>query len=211
MITNKLFYNLNLKRGEFTVLFRGLDRVTLEPKTANMKTLLVLPALVLGIAHVQADGPFFQASLTPDIAIFSKSTQINGLTLSIWGENPQHSLSLGFVNGSSGDSEGLSWGLVNYADSYTGVAWGCVNYSGAYFYGWQNGAINYSQGKFIGLQSGFINVAQEMRGLQWGMVNYAENLHGLQIGFVNVALNNKWFEEFPNKLATAFPIINWSF
>jgi hypothetical protein len=44
-----------------------------------------------------------------------------------------------------------------------------------------------------------------------GLVNYAENLHGVQIGLANIALNNPWFKEFPDKLATGFPIVNWSF
>ncbi len=50
----------------------------------------------------------FQASLTPDIAIHDKTTRIEGFTLSIWGCNPQTSFALGFVNGTSGDSKGVS-------------------------------------------------------------------------------------------------------
>jgi len=176
-----------------------------------MKKLLIISSLVIGVVGMKADEPFFQASLTPDIAIYSKTTQINGLALSIWGENPQHALALGFVNGSSGDSVGLSWGLVNYADSYTGVAWGLINVSQKNFVGWQDGMVNFSQGTFIGFQSGWINVSQEFHGLQLGLINYAENLRGVQIGFVNIARNNPWFTEFPDKLATGFPIVNWSF
>jgi len=177
-----------------------------------MKQLFNIPvlALIASVVSMNAE-EFFQASLTPDIAIHSKSTQINGLTLSIWGENPQRALALGLVNGSTGDSGGLSWGIVNYADAYTGVAWGCINVSRQSFFGWQGGVVNYSEGTFTGLQSGWINVAQEFRGLQLGLFNYAESLRGVQIGFVNVALNNPWFTEFPNKLATGFPIVNWSF
>ena len=62
-----------------------------------------------------------------------------------------------------------------------------------------------------GFQSGWINVSQEFHGLQLGLLNYAENLRGVQIGFVNIARNNPWFKEFPDKLATAFPFVNWSF
>ncbi len=175
-----------------------------------MKKILVLTALAVSAASLKADSPF-QASLTPDIAIHSKSTQINGLALSIWGENPQHALALGFVNGSTGDSEGLSWSLVNYADTYTGVAWAVVNISHKKFIGWQDGVVNYSEGYFKGLQSGWLNVSEEFHGLQFGLVNYAENLRGVQIGFINVARNNPWFQEFPDKLATGFPIVNWSF
>jgi hypothetical protein len=176
-----------------------------------MNKLLVLSVLVAGTAGLQADDTLFQASLTPDIAIHSRNTRINGLSLNIWGENPQSSLNLGFVNGSIGDSQGLAWGLVNYADSYTGVAWGIVNVSRENFFGWQDGVINYSQGTFTGLQSGWINVGQEVHGLQLGFVNYAENLNGVQLGFINIAQNNPWFNEFPDKLATGFPILNWSF
>ena len=164
-----------------------------------MKKILIISSLVIGVVGVKADESVFQASLTPDIA------------LSIWGENPQHALALGFVNGSTGDSVGLSWGLVNYADSYTGVAWGLINVSQKSFVGWQDGMVNFSQGTFIGFQSGWINVSQEFHGLQLGLVNYAENLRGVQIGFVNIARNNPWFTEFPDKLATGFPIVNWSF
>lgn len=42
-------------------------------------------------------------------------------------------------------------------------------------------------------------------------MNYAENLRGVQIGFVNVAMNNPWFNEFTDLLATGFPIVNGSF
>jgi hypothetical protein len=178
-----------------------------------MKKIIILSAvaLVAGTAGLQADESAFQASLTPDIAIHPRTTQINGLSLNIWGENPQSSLDLGFVNGSTGDSQGLAWGLVNYADSFTGVAWGVVNCNHENFLGWQSGFVNYSQGAFTGLQSGGINVAHDFRGLQFGFVNYAETLYGVQIGLVNVARNNPWFNEFPDKLAPAFPIVNWSF
>ena len=162
-----------------------------------MKPSLILCALLAGTAGLQADESMFQASLTPDIAIHSKTTQINGIALSIWGENPQSALALGFVNGSTGESSGFTWSFfVNYDETYTGVAWSLVNYSKVKFTGWQDG---------------FVNVANEFHGLQWGFVNYTKELHGVQIGLVNVALNNPWFKEFPSKLATGFPIVNWSF
>ena len=177
-----------------------------------MKKLFLLTSFLAGAAIAHAEDAAFQLSLTPDIAIHSKTTQINGLALNIWGENPQHSLNLGIVNGSTGDSVGLSWAFIaNSADSYTGVQWRLLNVSRSNFLGWQDGVLNYSQGKFTGLQSGWINIAQEFHGLQLGLLNYSENLRGVQIGFVNVARNNPWFTEFPNKLATAFPIVNWSF
>jgi len=155
---------------------------------------------------------FLQLSLTPDIALQSKDTTVRGVSLNIWGENPQHSLTLGFVNGSTGDSSGLSLGLVNYAENYTGVQWSFFNYCKGDFKGWQSATVNYTQGSFVGLQSGWINYAKDMKGLQLGLVNYAENLDkGVQIGFANIAMNNGWFDEFPNKLAKVFPFVNWSF
>ena len=162
-----------------------------------MKKLILLAALVAGITTVKADEPFFQASLTPDIAVHSKTTETSGLALSIWGENPHHGCALGFVNGSTGESSGFTWGFfANYDESYTGAALAMVNYSKV---------------KFSGLQWGTVNVANEFHGLQFGTVNYAVNLRGVQIGLANIALNNPWFKAFPDKLATGFPFVNWSF
>lgn len=178
----------------------------------------ILPVIVAAAlsANAQSASPSvaqsaFQASLTPDIAIEAKDTRINGVALSIWGQNPESALALGFVNGSTGESQGFSWGLVNYSESYTGVAWGLVNINNGNFNGWEDGLLNYSQGTFTGLQSGWINISEEFNGLQIGLVNYATQLDGVQIGFVNMALNNPWFTEIPDKLATGFPIVNWSF
>ncbi len=176
-----------------------------------MKKILIITALAASVAGIKADESAFQASLTPDIAIHPKTTQINGVALDIWGENPQHSLNLGFVNGSTGDSKGFSWGLVNYDDSYTGVQWGIVNYSKKSFIGWQDGDVNVSEGYFKGLQSGWINVAEETHGLQFGAFNYADKLNGVQIGLINVIKSNGWFDDCPDKLAKGFPIVNWSF
>jgi hypothetical protein len=177
-----------------------------------MKKLILLCAFVASAVVVKAEESFFQASLTPEIAIKAKTERINGICLSIWGENPQSAFAFGFVNGSSGDSKGFSWSFFyNYADSYTGVAWAVVNYSKVEFTGWQGGLVNISKGKFTGFQSGLVNVSQGFCGLQFGFVNYAENLHGVQIGLANVAMNNPWFKEFPDKLATGFPFFNWSF
>lgn len=164
-----------------------------------MKKLIVISSLVAGAAVTQAqdNNAFFQASLTPDIAVHSRTAEIDGICLSIWGENPQHALALGFINGSTGDSQGFTWSFFcNYADNYTGVAWSLVNYT---------------KGDFVGWQSGLVNYAQEFHGLQWGFVNYTENLRGVQLGLINVAMNNPWFNEFPDKLATGFPFLNWSF
>ena len=177
-----------------------------------MKKLTILTVLVAGVARLQADDALFQLSLTPQVAFYPRDTQINGLSLNFWGENPQQGLDLGVINGSTGDSEGFTWAFIaNYDDSYRGVAWSLVNISQEKFVGWQDGIVNYSQGTFTGLQSGWINVAQEYHGVQLGGLNYAENLHGVQIGFINIDGNNPMFQELPDKLATGFPIVNWSF
>lgn len=162
-----------------------------------MKRILLIIAVAVAAVSARAeDSKFLNLSLTPDVALYSKSTQINGVTLSIWGENPQSALALGFVNGSSGKSQGVSLGLVNYAESYKGLQWGMVNYSSELF---------------VGVQAGFVNVAKEVHGLQWGAVNYTESMNGVQIGFLNIIKNNPWFDEFPSKLAKGFVFVNWSF
>jgi len=178
-----------------------------------IKKALVIAALIVGAASLEAEESHgFQASLTPDIAIYPKTAEIHGLSLNIWGENPQQGVAIGFVNGSTGDSAGFSWGLFNYSESYTGVSWAWVNVNKTSFHGWQYGWVSVAQGEFIGFQSSLIvNYAKEMHGLQVGLVNYTEELHGVQIGLANIAINNPWFKEFPDKLATGFPIVNWSF
>jgi hypothetical protein len=177
-----------------------------------MKTqLITMAALTITAVSLRADDTGIQLSLTPDVALFPRTTTVRGLSLNIWGENQQWSLTLGLVNGSIGDSGGFSWGIVNYADSYRGFQWGAVNISTGDFVGWQNGWINVSQGTFTGFESAMVNVSQDTSGFQLGVVNYAQKLNGLQIGLANVAANNSWFEEFPDKLATGFPIVNWSF
>ena len=183
-----------------------------------MKKLIVVAVLVLGAAGLPAaDSHPFQASLTPEVAIYPKTDEIRGLSLNLWGENPQQGVAIGLVNGSSGDSAGFTWALYNYAESYTGISWGLANYSRTSFVGWQGGVlffpcvVNVSLGKFTGFQQAAVNYAEEFHGLQFGLVNYSEDLHGVQIGVVNIARNNPWFKDFPDKLATGFPLVNWSF
>ena len=179
-----------------------------------MKKIAILFVLVAGFGGARAAEFAFQASLTPDHALHAKTNQINGITLNLWGENPQHAFALGFINGSTGESKGFSFSfLVNSADDYTGVAWAPLNFSRKNFVGWQGGLLNYSEGTFSGLQSGWINLSycKKFSGLQLGLVNYAENLRGVQLGLVNVAVNNPWFKQFPDRLATGFPVLNWSF
>jgi hypothetical protein len=178
-----------------------------------MKKILIMSGFVAGAMAAYADDEAsFQASLTPNIAIHPKTTQITGLSLSVWGENPQKGAALGFVNGSTGESSGFTWGLYNYNETYTGVQWGVVNYSQKSFTGWQYSFVNYDQGYFKGLEMGFVNVSQETHGLQFGTINYAENLDkGVQIGFINIAANNEWFKNFPDELAKGMVFVNWSF
>jgi hypothetical protein len=177
-----------------------------------MKTISATVAtLAITAVCLHADDTAIQLSLTPDVALFPRTTTVRGISLNIWGENQQWSLTLGLVNGSTGDSGGFSWGIVNYDESYRGFQWGAVNVSRESFVGWQHGYVNVSQGTFTGFQSGWVNVSQDFTGFQLGVVNYSQKLDGLQIGLANVAMNNSWFEEFPDKLAKGFPIVNWSF
>ena len=173
--------------------------------------ILNVSAVVFAIALSANAQSAFQASLVPEVAIHSKDTRINGVALSIWGENPQSALALGLVNGSTGESKGLTISAANYADSYSGVALGFVNVCQENFTGWQGGFVNCAWGNFTGLQSGPVNIAEKFDGLQLGVYNFTETLHGVQIGIINIALNNPWFSEFSDKLAPGFPIVNWSF
>lgn len=173
------------------------------------KTLLIL-AFVAGTVAVHAD-PFFQASLTPDIAIYPRTTRINGFLLNIWGENPQSGIALGLVNGSTDYSSGISLGLLNYDESYSGFQWGMVNYSRTYFLGWQNGWVNWDDGYFKGWAWGVVNVANDAHGLQLGWINYAKRLDGVQVGLINVIESNTWFDQMPDKLSKGFVFVNWSF
>jgi hypothetical protein len=162
-----------------------------------MKKLVIVALICVVASSAYAESKPFQASLTPGVAIYSKDTHIKGLTLSIWGENPQSAFALGFFNGSSGDSAGFSWGLVNYAENYTGVEWA---------------AVNYVKGNFKGWQSGFFNYAGRLKGLQLGAINYAKTAEsGLQVGFLNIIDQNQWFTRFPEELAKGMIFVNWRF
>jgi len=161
-----------------------------------MKKIIAVITVATAALSLTAEEKFLQLSLTPDVALHSRDTYVKGISLNIWGENQQSALALGIVNGSTGDSCGLSWGCVNYADNYQGV---------------QFAFVNYVKGTFVGLQAGAVNVARHATGLQWGAVNYADTLEGVQLGFINVIEQNPWFEEFPNKLAKGFVFVNWSF
>jgi hypothetical protein len=175
-------------------------------------------AIVAG-GPAYGDKPF-NLSLTPDIAVYDRNETIKGVTLSIWGENQQTSLALGFVNGSIGASAGLSVGILNYAETYKGLQWAFVNYTEGNFSGWQGGpffgllasALNYTGGEMTGLQIGLVNYAGNLTGLQLGIVNYAAEADaGVQIGLVNIMPENEWFTNLPNELAPAMVLVNWRF
>jgi len=177
-----------------------------------MKRLLLFLMGVASMSCVMASQPI-QLSLTPEIALFDRNERIEGLALSIWGENPQTALALGFVNGSTGESAGVSLSFIlNYADDYKGVQWAAVNYTENDFLGWQAGFVNYTGGTMKGLQSGWVNYAGKLTGLQFGFVNYAESAEtGVQIGVVNLIPSNAWFSELPDQLAPGMVFLNWGF
>jgi hypothetical protein len=180
-----------------------------------MKKIILMACLGLIVVagDALAGSKPIQLSLTPDIAFYNRSTRIEGLTLSIWGENPQTSLALGIVNGATGSSAGFSLGLLlNFADSYKGFQFSAVNYTKGSMLGWQAGIVDYTEGSIKGLQTGFVNYAGHFKGLQLGLVNYAGSAStGVQIGILNLLPVNKWFTGFPNELAPGMVIVNWRF
>ena len=178
-----------------------------------MKKLLAILLGVMAANTVIAGNRPIQIGITPDIALFGRGERIEGLTLSIWGENPQTALALGFVNGSTGESAGLSWAVIlNYADSYKGIQWAPINYTKMDFLGWQSGFVNYTEGSMKGLQTGVVNYAGKLTGLQFGLVNYAEAAEtGAQIGLVNLIPQSRWFTGLPNELAPGMIFVNWRF
>lgn len=185
-----------------------------------MKKILVLLSLALVAVGASAEPKAFQLSLTPGIAIHDRTEKIEGFTLGIWSENPQAAFALGIVNGSTGDSAGLSVGILNYADSYRGLQWGLVNYTKGDLLGWQGGfclglvgsVVNYTGGTMKGFQCGVVNYAYSLNGFQLGLVNYAEvATSGVQIGVVNIMPQNRWFAGLPDELAPAMILVNWHF
>lgn len=177
-----------------------------------MKKILLTASLLLA-THLACAQSGFQASLTPDIAIVPKGDTVRGVALNIWGENQVNGLNLGLVNGMVGQSSGFSWSYIAaYAEDYRGVLWGgFFARSTGDVVGWQSAFVNISNGSLVGFQSGAVNIGSQVKGLQLGLVNYTQDLHGVQIGVLNIVRSNPWFTEFPNKLATGFPIVNWSF
>ncbi len=186
-----------------------------------MKKIIITLSLVLISFGTKAENKPINLSLTPDIAIIDRYETIEGLTLSIWGENEQSSLALGLVNGTIGQSAGLSVGILNYADNYKGLQWGLVNSTQEDFLGWQGGfffgvvgsVVNYARGDMKGFQAGVVNYAGHLTGLQFGFVNFAESTgDGLQIGILNIIRENSiWFDELPDALAPGMIFVNWRF
>jgi hypothetical protein len=178
------------------------------------KVFLIACMMIMMIStETMAGSKPIQLSLTPDIALFDRGTTIEGLALSLWGENPQTALALGIVNGSTGSSAGFSWGfLLNYADSYKGIQWAPVNYTKANCLGWQAGIVDYTEGSVKGLQTGLVNYAGHLTGIQLGLLNYAASATtGVQIGLINLIPQNRWFKNLPNELAPGMVFVNWRF
>jgi hypothetical protein len=144
--------------------------------------LVLLGCLIATGALAETKG--FQMSLIPNVAIYSKTTYIKGVSLNVWGENPQNAFALGLVNGSTGNSSGFSLGLiVNYADSYKGLQIAPVNYAS----------------RLHGLQLGFVNMAMTAEA-------------GVQIGVINImSQTEKWFSNFPDEVAPGMVFVNWRF
>jgi hypothetical protein len=177
-----------------------------------MKTILTLIATVAVASLGFAETKPLNLSLTPGIALNDSSDRIEGLTLSLWGENNQKSLALGFVNGTPGASSGVTLGGLNYADDYTGLQSGCVNLVDGDFTGWQDGFVNRTTGSFRGLQTGCVNYVGTLTGVQLGIINYAEACDGgLQIGLLNVIADNDWCSGLPDSFAPGMVLVNWSF
>ena len=177
-----------------------------------MKKLLIALVAALVSTTTFAGTRALNLSLTPDVALAERTDRIEGLTLSIWGENNQEAVSLGFINGSIGDSSVFNWGLVNYAENFTGVQWGLVNAAKGDYLGWQHGLGNHVGGDLTGLQTGWFNCANNLSGVQIGLINHATTASGLQIGILNmIAENDMWIVDLPEQLAPAFLFVNWRF
>lgn len=173
-----------------------------------------LACLCLALAATGAAAAPIQLSLTPEIALYDRDEIVNGVSLNIWGENEQHALSLGIVNGSTGDSAGFSIALLlNYAENYRGIQWAPINYVREDFLGWQWGLVNYTGAQMTGLQVALVNYAGSLKGLQLGVINYAEASNGgVQLGLINVITENtRWFTGLPEDLAPVMVFVNWSF
>lgn len=183
------------------------------------KRSLAVLASFLVVGSVIAAKPA-QLSVTPGLALHNRTVVIEGVSLNLWGQNPQTGLALGFVNGSSGRSGGLSVGFLNYGEAYTGCQWGLVNTVAHDYVGWQGGfllglvgsVVNDVGGTLTGFQCGVVNYTGKLNGLQLGIFNYARTVHaGVQVGVVNIMPENAWFSAFPSELAPGMILLNWHF
>lgn len=176
-----------------------------------MKKVTVAVASILIVAGSAMAAKPINLSITPGVALYNRHERIDGVVIGLWSENPQRALSLGIVNGSTGQSAGFSWALLlNYADDYTGIHWAPINYTTGDFLGWQGGIVNYTRGTMQGLQSGMVNYAGSLTGVQLGLVNYAGTAQsGLQVGLINLIPSNEWFTGLPHELAPGMVFVNW--
>ena len=149
--------------------------------TKTIKTLILCIIACVITSTVFAESKVFQASLAPGIALHDRHQRIDGFTLSFWGENPQSSLALGIINGTAGNSSGLSLGFLNYGETYKGVRIGAIN----------------ADKKLHGFQLGIFNIAKDTKS-------------GFQFGLVNIIVKNKkWFSNFPDEIAPFMILVNW--
>lgn len=185
-----------------------------------MKKIIIAVLAAATAFGAYAEKAGFQLSLVPDIAIQDRTTEINGVSIGVWNENPspEFQWQFGFVNGTTGDSVGVQWfvflpTIYNYAENYTGLQMGFVNVATGSMTGLQWGWLGNYAGDLTGVQLGMVNIATAVDGgFQWGVVNYAETANNLfQLGLVNVIADNEWFSDFPSDLAQGFVIVNWTF
>jgi hypothetical protein len=176
-------------------------------------TLLLSLCATLALSPgLRAEEGVFQASLVPDVAIYPSTTRIRGFAINLWGMNEQNALAIGLINGSYGDSGGLSISVFNYAGAYSGTQLGAINLASAELYGAQIGAINHVSEVCSGLQIGVYNYAGRLSGLQLGVFNMAAQAdHGMQIGLINLLPENRrWFSAgLANEIAPVTILVNW--
>lgn len=166
----------------------------------NMKKWILMILCCFFASGAFAASNSFQLSITPDLAIHSRDTRINGVSLGLWSQNPQDALTLGIVNGSTGTSSGLSAGfLANYAQNYKGAQLAFL--------------ANYASGKVTGVQWSAFNYATSLHGLQLGFINFADTCDkGVQVGLINIMNQTKgWFTNLPNEVAPAMVLVNWRY
>ena len=134
----------------------------------------------------------FQLSLVPDFALHDRDTTITGFSFGLWNENPQLFSSVGVINGCTGERKGLSIGMVNYTDAYTGLQLGIYNTAGS---------------SITGVQAGIINQAKYIKGVQIGLINRCEANYGAQIGLINLNART----DIKDSGASFMPFLNLSF